>query len=370
MNHISDEKLLQHISDAVSQITPDKADDLWNEPVTPADGSEWYLDSATKFHNKKKKKMYFISAVAACCVLCLISTFMFQVMPSASVYLDVNPSILLKVNYQDHVTDVVAYNDDAEQILENLDLRGTDLNVVLYAILGSMVHHGYLTEYKDTVLVSVHSANTNRANELEDIVSNMITNDLDNLIQSSNVLTHSIDTEKLKLSDNHSDYTPGKDSFIKDLIQKYPQLKDYPLDSMTMDEITSLLNEKDLDYSDYKKFDTDDGNDDHGNNDYDDHDHSNDDSGNHNSGNNDSGNNDYDDHDHGNDDSDDHIHDDYDHGNDDSDDHNYGNDDSDDHDHGNDDSGDDDSGDDDSDDHDHGNDGSDDHDHGDDDGDE
>ncbi len=271
MNHISDEQILQHISDAVSQITPDKADDLWNEPVTPADGSEWYLDSAVQSHNKKKKNTYFISAVAACCVLCLISTFMFQVMPSASVYLDVNPSILLKVNYRDHVTDVVARNDDAEQVLKDLDLRGTDLNVALYAILGSMVHNGYLTESKDTVLVSVHSANKNRANELENIVSNTIKDDLNNLIQSSNVLTHSIDTEETRSPKNNSSYTPGKDAFIEDLIQKYPQLKDYPLKNMTMDEIISLLDEKDLDYSHYKN--TDDGgyNDDYDNGDDDDY---------------------------------------------------------------------------------------------------
>ena len=196
---------------------------------------------------------------------------MFQVMPSASVYLDVNPSILLKVNYRDHVTDVVARNDDAEQVLKDLDLRGTDLNVALYAILGSMVHNGYLTESKDTVLVSVHSANKNRANELENIVSNTIKDDLNNLIQSSNVLTHSIDTEETRSPKNNSSYTPGKDAFIEDLIQKYPQLKDYPLKNMTMDEIISLLDEKDLDYSHYKN--TDDGgyNDDYDNGDDDDY---------------------------------------------------------------------------------------------------
>lgn len=43
MNHISDEQILQHISEAVSQITPDKVDDL--------------------------RKTYFIGAIAACCIL-------------------------------------------------------------------------------------------------------------------------------------------------------------------------------------------------------------------------------------------------------------------------------------------------------------
>lgn len=256
MKHISDEQILKQISDEVSQITPDKSDELWEKTVTPADGTEWYLDSSAPFRNKRKKKIYFIGAIAACCLLLLVSTLMFQVMPSASVYLDVNPSILLKVNYMDHVTDVTAQNEDAERVLEGLELKGTDLNVALYAILGSMVHHGYITQSEDTVLVSVHSANTKRANELEDTISNIIEDDLDDLIQSGDILTHSIDTDE-----TDSECSPGKSAFIDDLLKKYPQLKDYPLKSMTMDEITSLLKKQHLDYSHYKnkiEYDDDD----------------------------------------------------------------------------------------------------------------
>ena len=253
MSHISDEKLLKHLFGAISDITPDLEDRLWDEPVTPADGSEWYLDTGGKYKKNQKKKNYFITAVAACCILCIISTCMFQFLPSASVYLDVNPSILLKVNNRDHVTKAEACNQDAKEILEDLDLRGTDLNVALYAILGSMVHHGYLTEYKDTVLVSVHSANTNRAAELEDSISVMITDDLKELINSGDVLTHSIDTDEISPSDNDTDATPGKDLFIQDLIKKFPELQSYPLNDMTMDEIIDLLDEKNLDYSGYKK---------------------------------------------------------------------------------------------------------------------
>ena len=292
MKHISDEQLLHDISDAVSKITPEKADELWNQPVNHADGSEWYLDTTNELTKKKNKKLYLISAVAACCLLCLISTFMFQVMPSASVYLDVNPSILLKVNNRDHVTDAVAKNEDAELILQDLDLRGTDLNVALYAILGSMVHNGYLSKTKDTVLVSVHSADTNREDELKSIVSTMIENDLDRLIQTSDVLTHSIDTNEIKSSENNTNDTPGKDAFIQDLLKQYPQLSSYPLQDMTMDEIVSLLKDKQIDYSHYKNTDDhhnddsdddvdDDVNDDDSDDDSDDDDHDDNDDDNH-----------------------------------------------------------------------------------------
>ena len=282
MTHISDEQLLKHISDAVTGSTPDITDDLWNEPVVSDNGSEWYLDTSNTCY-KKKKKTYLISAVAACCMLCLISLFMFQTVPSASIYLDVNPSILLKVNYKDQVTDTIPKNDDAKQILKDLDLHGADLNVALYAILGSMVHNGYLSTNTDTVLVSVHSANTNRADELENTVSTIITDDLNQLIQSSEVLTQSIDTDEIKIADDDVNETPGKDAFIDDLLEQYPQLEKYPLKSMNIDQIVSLLNQNHLDYSHYtnrdedhnsdtKEVDDDDDDDDNDNDDDDDDD--------------------------------------------------------------------------------------------------
>ena len=257
MNHISDDELFQHISDAVTQVTPDNAEELWNKPVTLADGSEWYLDTSNKYHNKSKKKFYLTGTLAACLLLCFVSTFMYRTMPSASIYLDINPSILLKVNYKNRVTDLKACNEDAEKIINGLDLKGTDLDVALYALLGSLVHNNYLTEAKDTVLVSVQSANPNRASELETFVSDIITANLEDMIQSSEVLTSQLD-DNIDSDDNEEDAKPGKDAFIEDLIRKYPELQSYPLDDMTMDEIISLLNEKGLDYSEYKENDDDD----------------------------------------------------------------------------------------------------------------
>ena len=213
MSKIPEEKLLHHIENGIEQMTPNCAEELWDRPVAPADGSEWYLDSTAKKKQVHKKK-YFISTLAACFALCIITTIFFQFMPSASVYLDVNPSVELKVNYQNRVTKANPCNSDAEEILEDLDLRGTDLDVALYAILGSMVHHGYLTEAKDTILISVQSANTGRAQNLELEVSDMVSQSLDKMIHAGEVLTHQITVDDVDQTDaDHSD-TPGKTAFI------------------------------------------------------------------------------------------------------------------------------------------------------------
>ncbi len=261
MSQIPDEKLLHKLSDAVSQMVPDRAEELWEQPVTEADGSEWFLDSTAAKRPKVAKKRYFISAVAACLVLCIVSAFLFPLMPSASVYLDVNPSVMLKVNYRNRVTEVSACNVDGEKILGDMDFSGADLDVALYAILGSMVHHGYLTESKDTILVSVQCANATRAKKLKTEVSSVVSDSLQNMINAGEVLSHQVEADDVHEEDDDTDFTPGKAAFIKELTEKYPQLEEEDLDDLTMDEIVSLLEKEDLDYSDYKD-DVDDADDD------------------------------------------------------------------------------------------------------------
>ena len=252
MSKLPEEKILRHIEKGVSQLTPNHAEEIWDLPVTPADGSEWYLDTnAGKVRTNKKK--YLISILAACFALCILSTLSFQYLPSASVYLDVNPSVQLKVNYRNRVTSAVPCNSDADVILEDMDLKGTDLDVALYAILGSMVHHGYLTEAKDTILVSVHSANSCRAQQLELEVTDMVTQSLDKMICAGEVLSQQIDEDDV----DHTNSTPGKTAFIDDLEDKYPQLKQENLDGLTVDEIVSHLNQEGLDYSEYQDYDRD-----------------------------------------------------------------------------------------------------------------
>ena len=249
MTNIPDEKIEQHLSDSIRKLTPDRSEQLWQQPVEQASGSEWFLDTGRQ--QKRTGKRYLIPAAAACLLLCIVSTLLFNLMPSAAVYLDVNPSITLKVNYRSRVTEAVACNEDAVTVLDGMDLKGTDLDVALYAILGSMVHHGYLSESKDTILVSVQSANTHRASELEEEVTAIVTQGLDEMIHAGEVLSQQVDTEDMEQEDTDKEFTPGKAVFIRQLRELYPQLKDEDLESMTVDEILALLNRENLDYSHY-----------------------------------------------------------------------------------------------------------------------
>ena len=248
MKDQNEEKIENHIRSGINKLFVNDEDNLWDKPVEKANASDWFLDSGSSKY-KKSKIIRFITLAAACLIICVSTIFLYKNIPSASVYLDVNPSITLKVNYRNKVTQAIACNYDAEKILKDMDLKGTDMDVAIYAIIGSMVKDGYLTKAKDSVLVSVYSADSNRADELKIAVTDIVSKDLNDILEAGEVLSYQLDKDDVE--DDDDDSTPGKSAFIDDLKQRYPQLSDKNLDSMTIDEIISLLAENKLDYSDY-----------------------------------------------------------------------------------------------------------------------
>ncbi len=92
----------------------------------------------------------------------------------AVVALDVNPSIELEVNSKEKVTEVKALNADAQTVIGDMDLTGVDLDVALNAIIGSMMKNGYLTVDKNSILISVDSKNSKKANALKEKISNEV----------------------------------------------------------------------------------------------------------------------------------------------------------------------------------------------------
>ena len=82
-----------------------------------------------------------------------------QYASAATITLDVNPSVELKVNGKQRIVSAVAQNKDGEIILAGMedDLKGCSLKVAVNAIIGSMFRNGYLSELTNSVLVSVDS---------------------------------------------------------------------------------------------------------------------------------------------------------------------------------------------------------------------
>ena len=72
----------------------------------------------------------------------------------ATVSLDVNPSVEIQVNRKDQVLEVTPLNEDGKRVIGDMDFSGSDLDVTVNALIGSMLQNGYLSELANSLPVS------------------------------------------------------------------------------------------------------------------------------------------------------------------------------------------------------------------------
>nr|WP_326186206.1 PepSY domain-containing protein [uncultured Oscillibacter sp.] len=159
-----DQELERRLRTAVEHAAPDPL-----ERILASCGTQ--KGTVIPMTNNKKKRWAPLAAAAVLAVL-LCGGFGLHGWQTAHavasvVSLDVNPSIQLQVNQKETVLSAQALNQDAQVILEGMDLRNTQLNVAVNAIVGSLLQHGYLDRLSSAILISVEDSDAQRAARLE-----------------------------------------------------------------------------------------------------------------------------------------------------------------------------------------------------------
>ena len=90
---------------------------------------------------------------------------------STTVTLDVNPSIEIKADQEEIVLDVVALNEDAKIIMDDIEFEGTNLETTVNALIDSMIGNGYINKNTNSVLLSVDNKDENVGNAIKDKLS-------------------------------------------------------------------------------------------------------------------------------------------------------------------------------------------------------
>lgn len=199
-----------------------------------------------KEESKKSKKGLWIglsTAVVAVCVCLFIGLGYFNnnIRVASTIGIDVNPSITVTVNKKEKVLDVTANNDDARIILEGMDLAGSDINVAINALIGSMVKNGYIDELANSILISVDNPNSAESEALrQKIVDelNAFINSGNNISVVSQSITSSSDKESLA---NSYGISVGKLELIEKLIDKNNLYTYEELKSLSINELNLLL---------------------------------------------------------------------------------------------------------------------------------
>lgn len=76
------------------------------------------------------------------------------------IMIDVNPSIRVEVNDREVVVAVTGLNDDAQKVLEGLELVGKSYEAAVPEIVNSLYDKGYITNLRNSLLISVASYST------------------------------------------------------------------------------------------------------------------------------------------------------------------------------------------------------------------
>ena len=147
---MTDRELELRLKKAVEACTPDVLDKVMAE-------CDNYKENVIPF-TKKRNPFKYLTAVAAAFVVILgagLFGFLNMDRVASIVSLEVNPSIELRIDKKEEVIEAVPLNVDAEEILADMKLKGTDVHTATNAIIGSLLKHGYIDELANSILLSV-----------------------------------------------------------------------------------------------------------------------------------------------------------------------------------------------------------------------
>lgn len=256
----SNHDLQYHIKRAIESTTPDVLPEvlhkiekekgeyknmtnsiLENEKTTP-------LYKSKQVHKTKTSKKFIKSIASIAAALAIVFAANLSIVyytPESIISLDVNPSIEIKVNSSEKVLDIKALNEDAEIILSDMNFKNVDLKIAVNAIIGSMVKNGYISEIKNSILISVDSTNTDKGTKLQETLSNEVNTLLDNYAVNASVISQSIsEDERIKLLSQQYNISFGKAALIDLIVSDDSTLSFDELAKLSINDINSLISAK------------------------------------------------------------------------------------------------------------------------------
>lgn len=226
-------------------------------------------------NNKKKKNRFVPIAVAAALVLVCLGGYLGysygsaaadpgvtgsivepSAVPSAApsdavvdsiITLDVNPSLNIIVDAADKVIEVQPLNDDARTVIGDMDFAGSDLDVTVNALIGSMLMNGYLDDIRNSILVSVANGDTAKAESLQQQVSDMINSAVGEGGFEASVLTQTVTytSETASLAQQYG-ISEGKAELILKVVAADPTLTVESLAPLSVNDISLIASSRGL----------------------------------------------------------------------------------------------------------------------------
>lgn len=163
------DELKKRLTEELSDMAPNRLDDLLraceesNRAPRPAEVQPRPAEAP-----RPRRSMPRLLAAAAVFVLLLGGILGYRAMDAARciVTVDVNPSVSLTVNRFNRVKEVTPGNEDAQALLDGVDLTGMRLRSALEKLTALLMENDYLSGTENAMLVSVENAAAGRAEAL------------------------------------------------------------------------------------------------------------------------------------------------------------------------------------------------------------
>ena len=197
---------------------------------------------------KRQPRVWQICAAAAAVLVLIIGGAFFISNPNAVdsvIGLDVNPSLEISINKNERVLSVTAVNDDALNILDGMDLAGTDLKVAVNALIGSMYTNGYISENQNSVLVSVKSGSQERGEALKQELLAYVESALkDKQVEAAVVSLNIAQSDTLGQLAHSWGVSQGKATLIEAILAADPSQNAEELAKLSINELNLLAQSK------------------------------------------------------------------------------------------------------------------------------
>ena len=244
---MTDHELERRLRTALDHAAPNDLEGVLSRCET---GKGTVIDMTNAVETKKKTRRWAPLAAAACLALVLVGGgggyyyYTANNAVASLVSLDVNPSIQLEVNKNEKVLSATPMNDDGAEILADMDLKGTPADVAMYAIIGSLLQHGYVDELANSILITVEDDDQARGEKLQQELTAQADAALENAQVSGAVLAQTLQhTEELSQKAQEYGISTGKAALIMAIVEGSNNTK-------TFEELVGLsINELNLLYT-------------------------------------------------------------------------------------------------------------------------
>lgn len=210
----------RRLEEAFSHLTPD----VFSKVLS--DCSEEKGQVIIMAEKRKKNSWKRNAAGIAAAVLLMLGVFGAQSYRAnhavaSTVSLDVNPSISITVNSKERVLEVVPLNNDAVQVVGDMDFSGSSLDVAFNALIGSMLRNGYLSEMANSILVSIDGKDA----AMSAVLQQKLAEEMESIFRADGfagaVLSQTVErNENLAVLAGQYGVSEGKAQFICRLIEK------------------------------------------------------------------------------------------------------------------------------------------------------